>query len=71
MGHHVVWNLFTDNSEERSASVIRVEGLRSSRSIYHSNIWGGGSNWVHSALRPSIGLLCLPRVIMMMGKLVE
>jgi hypothetical protein len=29
------------------------------------------SNWVHSALRPLIGLLCPPRVIMMMQKLVE
>jgi hypothetical protein len=28
------------------------------------------SNWVHLALRP-IGLLCQPRVIMIMGKLVE
>jgi hypothetical protein len=28
------------------------------------------SNWVHSALRPLIGLLCQPRVIMMMEKLV-
>jgi hypothetical protein len=34
---------------------------------------GGGveSNWVHSALRPLNGLLCQPRVIMMMEKLVE
>jgi hypothetical protein len=30
-----------------------------------------GSNWVHSALRPPIGLLCQPRVIMMMEKLVQ
>jgi hypothetical protein len=29
------------------------------------------SNWVHSALRPPIGLLCQPGVIMMMEKLVE
>jgi hypothetical protein len=29
------------------------------------------TNWVHSALRPPIGLLCQPRVIMMMEKLVE
>jgi hypothetical protein len=28
-------------------------------------------NWVHSALRPAIGLLCQPRVIMMMEKLME
>jgi hypothetical protein len=34
---------------------------------------GGGveSNWVHSALRLPIGLLCRPRVIMMVEKLVE
>jgi hypothetical protein len=31
---------------------------------------GVESNWVQSALRPPIGLLCLPRVIMM-EKLVE
>jgi hypothetical protein len=29
------------------------------------------SNWVHSELRPPIGLLCQLRVIMMMEKLVE
>jgi hypothetical protein len=29
------------------------------------------SNWVHSAMWPPIGLLCQPRVIMMMEKLVE
>jgi hypothetical protein len=28
-------------------------------------------NWVHSAMRPLIGLLCQPRVIMIMEKLVE
>jgi hypothetical protein len=33
--------------------------------------WGVESNWVHSALRLLIGLLCQPRVIMMMEKLVE
>jgi hypothetical protein len=36
-------------------------------------IWGGEveSNWVHSAMRPPIGLLCNPRVIIMMKKLME
>jgi hypothetical protein len=29
------------------------------------------SNWVHSTLRPPVGLLCLPYVIMMMEKVVE
>jgi hypothetical protein len=33
--------------------------------------WGMESNCVHSSLRPLIGLLCQPRVIMMMVKLVE
>jgi hypothetical protein len=28
-------------------------------------------NWLHSALRPQIGLLCQSRVIMMMEKLVD
>jgi hypothetical protein len=32
---------------------------------------GGGVQSVHSALQPLIGLLCQPRVIMMMEKLVE
>jgi hypothetical protein len=32
---------------------------------------GVESNWVHSALRPPIGLLCQARMIMMMQKLVE
>jgi hypothetical protein len=37
------------------------------------NWYSGGveSNWVHSALWSPIGLLCQPRVIMMMEKLVE
>jgi hypothetical protein len=29
------------------------------------------SNWVHSALQPRVGLLCQPRVIRMMEKLME
>jgi hypothetical protein len=41
--------------------------------IIFLNWYSGGveSNWVHSALRPPIGLLCQPRVIMMLYKLVE
>jgi hypothetical protein len=37
------------------------------------NWYSGGveSNWVHSTLRPLIGLLCQPQVIMMMEKSVE
>jgi hypothetical protein len=39
--------------------------------FFNSNSGGWSPNWVHSALRPLIGLLCQPRVIMMMEKLVE
>jgi hypothetical protein len=42
--------------------------------VFLIGIVGGGvveSNWVHSALRPLISLLCQPRVIMLMEKLVE
>jgi hypothetical protein len=37
------------------------------------NWYSGGveSNWFHSTLRPPIGLLCQPRVIMMIEKWVE
>jgi hypothetical protein len=45
----------------------------SPHSKYFFNWYSGGveSNWVHSALRPPIGVLCQPRVIMLMEKLVE
>jgi hypothetical protein len=33
--------------------------------------WGLGSNWVNSALRALIGLLCKPRLIMLIEKLAE
>jgi hypothetical protein len=33
--------------------------------------WGVESHWVHWALRPLLGVLCQPRVVMMMEKLVE
>jgi hypothetical protein len=38
---------------------------------WYNGGWGVESNWVHSALRPPIGLLCQPRMIMMMEKLAE
>jgi hypothetical protein len=44
------------------------------KDFFNWYIGGGGgveSNWVHSALRPPIGLLCQPRVIMMMEKSVD
>jgi hypothetical protein len=39
--------------------------------LFCLNIWGWSQYWVHSALRPFIGLLYLPRVIVRMEKLVE
>jgi hypothetical protein len=39
--------------------------------ILFIGIVGVESNWVHLALRPLIGLLCQPWVIMMMETLVE
>jgi hypothetical protein len=39
--------------------------------IFVIGIVGMEFSWVHSALRPLIGLMCQPRVIMMMEKLVE
>jgi hypothetical protein len=39
--------------------------------FFNSNNGGVESNWVHSARRPSVGLLHLLRVIMMMENLVE
>jgi hypothetical protein len=52
-------------------------GRRPSRGIQwachcHCHVGGGlESNWVRSGLRPPIGLLCQPRVIMTTEKLVE
>jgi hypothetical protein len=66
-----------------SQIAVRLSALRAGRPLLPKKIPGthlfffnwyiGGvkSNWVHSALRPLIGLLCQPRVIMMMEKLVE
>jgi hypothetical protein len=54
--------LFYENDEEIIPSV-RVKN--------EIVIVGVESNWVHSALRPLIDLLCQPRVTMMTEKLVE
>jgi hypothetical protein len=53
-----------------------IEIITISNSSTHINfligiVGGVESNWVHSTLRPLIGLFCQPRVIMMMEKLVE
>jgi hypothetical protein len=39
--------------------------------FFNSHSGGWSPNWVHSARRPLNGLLYLPRVIMIMEKLVE
>jgi hypothetical protein len=39
--------------------------------LFNSHSGGWSPNWVHSARRPLNGLLYLPRVIMIMGNLVE
>jgi hypothetical protein len=49
----------------------RCMTLKTTLIIFNSNSGGVESNWVHSALRPPICLLCQPRVIMIMEKLVE
>jgi hypothetical protein len=51
----------------------RLGGPRPSLDDVEKRIGIGGmeSDWVHSALRPPVGLLCQARVIMIMGILVE
>jgi hypothetical protein len=44
---------------------------RTIKTFFLIGVVGVEPNWVHSALRPLIGLLCQPRVIMMIEKLVE
>jgi hypothetical protein len=60
---------------ERSICRRKSSVLHSVIRVYRSFVFwysgGWGPNSVHSALRPPIGLLCQPRVIMMMEKLVE
>jgi hypothetical protein len=55
------------------ALYLKITGF-SLRKKLNSKGYNGGwvdSNWVHSAVRPPIGLLCQPQVIMMSEKLVE
>jgi hypothetical protein len=58
--------LFTFNADNAEAL---FEGK--SFCFFLIGIVGVESNWVHSALRPPIGLLCQPRAIMVMENLVE
>jgi hypothetical protein len=69
------WDLY--NTHIMSSKYLRVCCLMScitSKAFFFvitSSILGVESNWVHSALRPPICLLCQPRVIMMMENLLE
>jgi hypothetical protein len=57
--------------EAYSVEKLRKEAKRNSNNTLKLIWWGVESSWVHSALRSPIGLLCQPRVIIMMEKLVE
>jgi hypothetical protein len=70
----IIQNYVSNNNTRLSA---RLSEVSDNRPIFLPNttlligIVGGEPNWLHSALRPQIGLLCQTRVIMMMEKLVE
>jgi hypothetical protein len=51
----------------------RIKEKRKAKEEFFINWYSGGwsPNWLHSVLRPPIGLLCQPRVIMMMENLME
>jgi hypothetical protein len=52
--------------------IFRVTELKEEyNAVFQQGLEGVESNWVHSARRPPIVLLCQPRVIMMLEKLVE
>jgi hypothetical protein len=55
-------------AEQNSAT---METITPDINIFNRYSGRRSPNWVHSALRPPTGLLCQPRVIMMMEKLVE
>jgi hypothetical protein len=68
-------NNYKLSAKNNWAEIIHVHNnicKHESKEIDFLNWYSGGveSNWVHSTLRPLIGLLCQPRVIMM-EKLVE
>jgi hypothetical protein len=55
----------------QSGDLAHVTAMLTKCEDFLIGIVAGGVNWVHSALRPLRGLLCQPRVIMMMEYLVE
>jgi hypothetical protein len=58
---------------QKFLSYVHFSGKIFNSVVNFFNWYSGGveSNWVHSALRPPIGLLCQSRVIIMMEELVE
>jgi hypothetical protein len=56
---------------QSSLSGLNMELFIEVQNLFFFNLNGVESNWAHSALRPRIGLLCQPRMIMMMEKLVK
>jgi hypothetical protein len=52
------------------AVLLKLSG-RKAEEVFLIGIVSVEFNWVHSVLRPPIGLLCQPRVIMIMENLVK
>jgi hypothetical protein len=65
--HKIKWNIWINTQNP----LILINSARVMYAFFNWYSGGVESNWVHSALRPRISLLCQARVIMMMGKLVE
>jgi hypothetical protein len=69
----------TQSTKMSTVTLVKIPKRTSShndtifKAFYFYNWYNGGveSNWVHWALQPPIGLLCQPRVIMMLEELVE
>jgi hypothetical protein len=60
---------------ERNYAEVVLTGINAKTNsrlkLNFKSAWGGGGSKVHSTLRPLNGLLCQPRVIMIMEKSVE
>jgi hypothetical protein len=65
------WSNILDLPNITSTSPVRLWSPPSLPFFFQIRIMRVESIWVHSTLRPPVGLLCQPRVIMMMDSLVE
>jgi hypothetical protein len=63
------WFNITDDISDSSGTYRTTDVIKFK--FLNSNSWGGGGWSPIGSTRPSIGLLCQPRVIMPMDKLVE